>query len=181
MIPRIPLSPLYTLAREQWVPGGLDEIFRFFEDPRNLGELTPPWLAFEIRAMSTPSVQTGTIITYRVRWMGLPMEWITLIERWEPPRCFVDTALKSPYAFWHHEHTFEPASGGVILRDRVSYRMPFGPIGSLARLLIVRRQLEGIFDYRASVIARRFSGGTIHRAPPASAASAAASNSSDEV
>jgi hypothetical protein len=32
--------------------------------------------------------------------------------------------------------------------DTVRYRIPFGPLGSLAHLLFVRRDLERIFAYR---------------------------------
>ena len=34
------------------------------------------------------------------------------------------------------------------MRDRVRYELPFGILGSIVHRLIVRRQLERIFDYR---------------------------------
>jgi hypothetical protein len=39
------------------------------------------------------------------------------------------------------------------MTDRVRYRVPWGPLGSLARLLFVRRWLDQIFDYRRRRIA----------------------------
>jgi ligand-binding SRPBCC domain-containing protein len=42
------------------------------------------------------------------------------------------------------------------MTDRVDYELPFGPLGQLARWLFVRRQVEGIFDYRNEVIVREF-------------------------
>ena len=74
----------YYLKRSQWVSGDIASVFAFFEDPHNLSRITPPWLNFSIRFMSTPSIGKGTIITYRVAWMGIPMRWVTLIEEWEP-------------------------------------------------------------------------------------------------
>ena len=59
--------------------------------------------------------------------------------------------LKGPYILWHHTHTFEagePERGGTLIRDQVRYRLPFGPVGVLMHALVVRRQLEGIFEYR---------------------------------
>ena len=41
------------------------------------------------------------------------------------------------------------------MRDRVRYRMPLGVLGGLARLALVRRDLDAIFDFRAAEIARR--------------------------
>jgi hypothetical protein len=38
------------------------------------------------------------------------------------------------------------------MRDAVTYRLPLGPLGTLAHALWVERQLRAIFDYRARVI-----------------------------
>ena len=35
------------------------------------------------------------------------------------------------------------------MRDVVRYALPFGPLGDLAHALVVRRDLEAIFAYRA--------------------------------
>ncbi len=162
-------APTYYLRRSQWVQGELSQVFAFFEEPRNLSRITPPWLNFAIRSMTTPSIEAGSIITYRVAWMGIPMRWVTLIEEWEPGKRFVDTALVSPYIRWRHEHTFTARSGGVMLEGTVEYRLPFGPIGAAAHALIVRRQLNAIFDYRARVTADLMSGGALMREPPTGA------------
>jgi ligand-binding SRPBCC domain-containing protein len=160
-------APVHTLKRTQWVPGDLERVFAFFEDPGNLGRITPPWLNFSIRSMSTARIEQGSRITYRVKLMGLPMRWVSLIEEWEPGKRFVDTALVSPYILWRHEHTFEPIGGGVMLGDEVRYRLPFGPIGSMTHALLVRRQLEAIFSFRARTVADLMSGGVIMQQPPA--------------
>lgn len=46
--------------------------------------------------------------------------------------------------------------GGTKLRDVVDYVLPFGPVGSMAQALFVRRQLKAIFDYRYQVIQQKF-------------------------
>jgi hypothetical protein len=40
----------------------------------------------------------------------------------------------------------------------VDYALPFGPLGRLAHCLVVRRQLQGIFDYRQAALAAILSG-----------------------
>jgi len=40
--------------------------------------------------------------------------------------------------------------------DRVEYTLPLGPLGRLAHLLLVGRQLESIFDFRARTVAEMF-------------------------
>ena len=71
--------------------------------------------------------------------------------RWNPPRDFEDTQVRGPYAKWVHRHTFTPAGVETLMEDEVRYRLPFGPAGRLAHV-VVRRQLQRIFTYREQVI-----------------------------
>lgn len=42
------------------------------------------------------------------------------------------------------------------MRDRVTYALPFGAIGSLALWVVVKRDVERIFDFRAETMRRLF-------------------------
>lgn len=147
---------LYTLERTQIVPSTLDTVWEFFSDPRNLGEITPPWLRFRIVRSSDERVQRGTRIVYRIGWFGLPMRWESLIAEYDAPRLFADEMVRGPYARWYHRHLFREVEGGVELRDHVEYAMPLGVFGRMGHALVVRRQLDAIFRYRHRVIRERF-------------------------
>ncbi len=84
----------------------------------------------------------------------MPVNWLTRIETWEPGVRFVDVQLKGPYRLWHHTHTFEPDDAGTRVRDEVRYALPLGPLGELAHRLIVRRDLERIFDFRHASVSK---------------------------
>jgi hypothetical protein len=147
--------PLHLLERGQAVQGEAAEIFRFFADARNLETITPPWLGFRVR--SAPGrVSGGAEIEYSLRLHGLPVRWVSLIDDWDPPRCFADVQVHGPYSLWRHTHTLEPDGDRVIMRDLVRYSLPFGPVGELAHRVLVRRDLERIFDYRRAAIERIF-------------------------
>jgi len=135
-------------------PVPLAEVFRFFEDPRNLGRITPPWLNFAIVDPAGVRMRKGAEIDYVIRWQGLPMKWRTLITEYNPPMRFVDEQARGPYALWHHEHTFEETAEGVEIRDRVDYRLPLGPLGAIAHAVMVKRQLLEIFRFRQGAIAK---------------------------
>ena len=158
-------APTYALDRVQWIPRPIDEVFGFFEDPRNLALITPPWLDFRIVAMEPDVIRNGTSISYRLKWFGIPYRWKTLIMEWQPNARFVDTQVQGPYIFWHHTHTFEAEEEGVTVHDHVLYRLPFGPLGSLLHAALVRRQLAGIFDYRAGKIAELLADGKVYSSP----------------
>jgi hypothetical protein len=146
----------HTLRREQRLPGTPDEVFPFFADAGNLEAITPPWLSFAITTPRPIDMHVGTIIEYRLRLHALPIRWLTQIEAWEPGVRFVDRQLRGPYALWHHTHEFEPApGGGTLMRDVVRYALPLGPAGGIAHALVVKRDLERIFDFRREEVARR--------------------------
>jgi ligand-binding SRPBCC domain-containing protein len=64
--------------------------------------------------------------------------------------------VRGPYALWHHTHLLEPdGPEHTIVRDVVRYAIGFGPLGELAHRLVVRRDLEAIFDFRREQLARR--------------------------
>ncbi|MEJ7876548.1 MAG: SRPBCC family protein [Solirubrobacterales bacterium] len=140
------------LAREQFFPYPVEEVFEPFSRAENLQALTPPWLHFRITTKLPIEMREGALIEYRLRFHGVPVRWRTEIEVWEPPHRFVDLALKSPFALWHHTHTFEAVEGGTVARDRVRYRVGFGPAGEAAHGLLVGRDLERIFDFRRRAI-----------------------------
>ena len=141
------------LQREQTLPGSPEEVFAFFSDARNLETLTPPLLRFRVVTPEPIAMGKGALIRYRLRVRGMPVSWLTEITAWEPPHRFVDEQVRGPYTLWHHTHTFEALDdGGTLMRDVVRYRVGFGPLGVIADRLLVRRDVEAIFDFRAQQI-----------------------------
>jgi uncharacterized protein (TIGR01777 family) len=138
----------HELIVEQRLARPPAEVFPFFSDPANLGRITPAFLRFRVLGTTTTEMGNGTLINYALRLHGIPLRWQSRIESWAPPRVFIDTQTRGPYALWHHTHEFEPDDGGTIIRDRVRYRLPFGALGDWIGNGLVRRDLAAIFDFR---------------------------------
>ena len=155
---RVSVCVAYVLERAQLLPGHPDEVFGFFADAFNLEAITPPWLRFRVVTPRPIAMAEGALIEYRLALHRVPVRWLTRIETWEPGRRFVDVQVKGPYRLWHHSHTFEPAGEGTLVRDRVRYKLPLGPLGRLAHAGFVRRDLERIFDFRHGQVAHRLGG-----------------------
>lgn len=156
------VNSTYTLERKQSVPRRLEEVFAFFSDAKNLEELTPAWMRFEIVTPAPLEMHCGAIIDYRLKWHGVPLRWRTKIVAWDPPHRFEDLQLKGPYRLWHHTHRFESDAGGTCITDHVRYRLPFGPLGRLVHTLTVQRNVEEIFAYRQAKIREMFGGDASH-------------------
>ena len=143
---------------EQWLPRSREEVFAFFSAAENLDALTPPWLGFQIVSPRPIAMHRGTLIDYRLRIHGLPIQWRSEITSWQPPHRFVDEQRRGPYRVWHHEHRFEERDGGTLAIDQVDYAV-LG--GWLIEKLFVRGDVEKIFEFRRQKLLEIF------KAPPA--------------
>ena len=147
---------IHVLEQEQRLPAPPDAVFGFFADARNLEAITPPLLRFRVLTPEPIVMRRGTLIQYRLRLRGVPVSWLTSIQEWDPPHRFVDVQVRGPYALWHHTHDLtSDGEGGTVMRDTVRYAIGFGPLGELAHRLLVRRDLEAIFAFRAAAVARQ--------------------------
>lgn len=147
---------IHLLERRQRVELPPERAFAFYGDSANLEPLTPPWLHFEVTTPQPFALGAGSLLDYRLKLHGVPVRWQTRIETWEPPHRFVDSQAKGPYALWEHTHLFEPeGDGATTIVDRVRYAIPYGPLGALAHVLFVRRDLDRIFDFRRDAVAAR--------------------------
>ena len=139
---------IHRLKRQVWIPRHREVVFDFFSQASNLERITPPLLRFHILTPEPVAMHPGALIDYSLRVHGLPLRWRTEITVWDPPYQFADVQIKGPYKMWHHTHTFEETQGGTLMTDEVHYALPFGPLGDAVHKLLVRKDVESIFDYR---------------------------------
>ena len=135
---------VFTLRRQQVLPGAPDAVFPFFADARNLEAITPPLLSFEVVTPGAIEMRVGTLIQYRLKLRGVSINWLTSIQAWEPGVRFVDQQVRGPYALWHHTHEFAPHGDGgreTLMTDIVRYAIGFGVAGEIAARAFVHRDV----------------------------------------
>jgi len=148
------MRTLHRLERRQRIELPLERVFEFFSDAANLEAITPRFLRFRIITPAPIAMHAGARIDYALSLFGIRLRWVTRITAWEPGVRFVDEQESGPYALWRHTHEFERDGDATLMRDLVEYALPFGPLGSAAHLLLVRRTLGRIFDHRRDAIGR---------------------------
>jgi ligand-binding SRPBCC domain-containing protein len=131
-----------------WLARPRPEVFAFFAEPTSLQRLTPPEFHLRLQNRSV-TLTTGAVLDFRLRWLGVvPLRWRAFVREWDPPFRFVDVQVRGPYARWEHRHRFLEEGGGTWVEDRVTYRLPLGPLGRVAHALVVERQLRELWAYR---------------------------------
>lgn len=166
----------HSFQAEQWLPYSPELVFAFFANPENLPRLMPPWQKARIEeaAFAPPpprppsatrqrgiAAGAGTRLTLSFRAFPLSpvrIPWEAEISEFVWNEHFCDVQHRGPFKYWKHCHHIEPQSrltaapqqpvAGSLLRDHVDYELPFGPLGDLGNLLLMRRQLQSTFAYR---------------------------------
>ena len=130
-----------TLARPR------DEVFRFFADPSNLPLITPPEFHLVVDT-DLVAIDAGSVLDFRTSWLAIPARWRTIIREFDPPHRFVDALVRGPLPRWEHRHMFVDDDGATRIEDRVTYQLPWGPLGDLVRAVYARRKLHAVWEYR---------------------------------
>ncbi|RLS36552.1 MAG: cyclase [Planctomycetota bacterium] len=124
-------------------------VFAFHESPGAIVHLIPPWEKMAV-AETDGSLHIGSQVVLQGKILGLlPVRWVALHTEYDPPHLFADRQQSGPFAFWYHRHRcVDDGKGGTLLRDEVEYQAPLGALGQLFGGWLIRRNLDGMFDYR---------------------------------
>ena len=148
----------YQLYKEQQLKCDIETAWDFFSSPHNLSKITPSDMGFTVTSdLGNEPIYEGMEIDYIVSpRLKIPMKWKTKITEVEFQKNFTDLQAKGPYKYWSHFHELEANDKGVLVKDTVNYEMPFGILGIIAHKLIVKKNLESIFNYRYQILENKF-------------------------
>jgi len=152
------MSKVYSIKTVQNIPIPLAQAWDFFSKPDNLKVITPASIALTVTSQPySEQMYAGQVIEYTLRpILGIPLYWMTEITHVQDQRFFVDEQRFGPYSFWHHQHHFTAIPGGVQMTDIVHYKLPLWFLGDIAHALFVKKQLQGVFDYRFKQVEKLF-------------------------
>lgn len=148
----------YTLSAEQFLPINIDIAWDFFSSANNLSRITPPEMQFKIMSNHKDDrIYENMVIDYIVHPIfGIPLKWKTVIIMVNKPFQFADKQVKGPYKKWIHIHSFLKKENGTLIKDEITYRLPFGIFGRIAHFLFIRKKLEHIFKFRRETLGKLF-------------------------
>lgn len=126
-----------------------EELFDFHTNTNNLTKITPPDIKVKLL---TPDFKAkeGEILKLKSIKNYIPINWTVKISKSQRPNKIVDTALKSPFKYWEHQHIFIQHEKFTELKDVVNYEMPFGIIGEFLEPFVYSDLLK-MFEFRHEI------------------------------
>ena len=87
-------------------------------------------------------------VTWRARHFGVEQDLTSRITAYDRPHYFRDTMVRSAFARFEHDHFFDPADGGTLMRDVFDFAAPLGVLGRLAERLFLARYMRRFLSAR---------------------------------
>lgn len=100
----------------------------------------------------------GSTATWRARHFGIPFRLRSIVFDIDPPHGFSDRQISGPFGALLHEHRFEEHPDGTLMRDTVTFRSPFGPLGRLVDAMFMREYMRRLIAERNAILAAEFEG-----------------------
>jgi ligand-binding SRPBCC domain-containing protein len=95
----------------------------------------------------------GETVTWRARHLGVWQHLTTRISAYDRPRHFADEQVRGAFAWFRHDHWFEPdGEGGCVVRESFRFAAPLGPLGWIAERVFLRRYMTRFLRERNEVI-----------------------------
>jgi ligand-binding SRPBCC domain-containing protein len=107
-----------------------------------------------VAGITTGLIEYGATVTWRARHFGLWWSLTSRVTVLEPPVRFEDVQERGPFAWFRHEHRFEPHGTGTRMHDRWEHRSPLGALGRLIDWLFLGRYMRTLLITRNDALKR---------------------------
>jgi ligand-binding SRPBCC domain-containing protein len=87
-------------------------------------------------------MELGDLVTFEAVHFGIRQRLSASIVEFDPPFCFVDRMTEGIFVSMRHIHQFEARGQSTLMRDRLEWGAPLGPIGVLFDRLVLKRHMR---------------------------------------
>ena len=131
---------MHTYERSVRVRAPFEEVWTFHSTESGLEALTPKWMHLDVESVVGPDgelqpakLDAGSTLTASVQPFGIGprQRWISEIthrEKSSGTAFFTDVMRDGPFRHWEHTHLFYDDGDSTLIRDRIEYALPLGPL-----------------------------------------------------
>lgn len=96
--------------------------------------------------------EQGDTITWEAIHFGVKQQLKVEISKMNPPYFFEDRMLKGAFKSMRHEHHFKSTNEKTIMIDYFEYEVPFGFIGRLFDVLVLKKHMTHFLQTRNQLL-----------------------------
>ncbi len=93
-------------------------------------------------------------VTWEGRHFGFRFRFSSRITAFRQPTYFQDSMIAGPFAAFVHDHRFDSRAGRTVMTDEITFRSPFGALGTLVDRLILAPYLSRLVARRNRALKR---------------------------
>lgn len=105
-----------------------------------------------ITGVTSGLINLNETVTWRGRHFGFYLTHKSRITAMNLYDYFVDEMEKGKFKSFKHEHFFEEENGITIMKDQLQYETPFGILGKLFDVLLLKKHLTNFLLERNKVL-----------------------------
>jgi ligand-binding SRPBCC domain-containing protein len=105
-----------------------------------------------IDGITSGLINKGETVTWRGKHFGIYLTHQSIISAMEIPTYFVDEMIEGEFKSFKHEHSFIDRKGFVMMIDKIQYQTPYGILGKLFDVLLLKKHLTNFITERNKVL-----------------------------
>ncbi|MEZ0184490.1 cell division protein [Flavobacterium oncorhynchi] len=105
-----------------------------------------------IAGVTSGLINLNETVTWRGRHFGFYLTHKSRITAMNLYDYFVDEMEEGNFKFFKHEHFFEEENSITIMKDKLQYETPFGILGNLFDVLLLKKHLTNFLLERNKVL-----------------------------
>lgn len=104
-------------------------------------------------------LEQGDLVCFEARHLGIRQRLCARITEMERPRRFVDEMVRGAFLSLRHVHEFTAtAGGGTVMVDTITWKSPFGLLGSVADAVVLKRHMRWFITTKQQFLKRAAEG-----------------------
>ena len=112
-----------------------------------------------VAGVTSGLISLGQEVTWTGRHLGMRVSHASRITEYERPLHFQDAMVRGKFRTFRHDHFFDDLQPGrTRMRDVMEFAAPFGPIGRVVEILLLKRHMLHLLLRRNECIRRTAEG-----------------------
>ncbi|HEY6413257.1 MAG TPA: SRPBCC family protein [Edaphobacter sp.] len=145
---------MVTIKLNTWVDAPVERCFNLASSVEFHIASARPMKEQAVLGVTSGLLREGDTVKWRARRFLLRLSHTSVMEVWKPFSHFREGMVSGIFARYEHEHYFAAMDDGTRVRDELKFAAPFGPLGRLVEILVLRRYMTSLLRRRNAALKR---------------------------